>query len=250
MRIFISYRRDDTEGYAGWLAELLRALPGGTVDDVFLDVDDIAPGKNFVHDMLDAVKNADVLLLLIGPRWWRKSLLGANDAVRLELEVALAEAVPVQILLLDGAARPAPTALPASLSRMEAFPALAIAESEFAHKAVVLTMQMARALPRRSSRAVARAGRLQVRHIDEGHFSRGDTMKIAVDGRDIGHVITGGRVHRFDVTPGHHRFQIVRGLVRSNPLDIDVLPGGVTGVRFRWSGWASRIVCELDAAED
>jgi hypothetical protein len=46
LRIFISYRRDDTAGYAGWLAERL-----GNRHRVFIDVDSIGIGADFVPEI-------------------------------------------------------------------------------------------------------------------------------------------------------------------------------------------------------
>lgn len=65
--IFISYRRQDAGADAGRLYDRLSAYFGG--DHVFMDVDDIELGQNFVHVLEDTLEHCDVLLVLIGRRW-------------------------------------------------------------------------------------------------------------------------------------------------------------------------------------
>lgn len=72
-KIFLSYRRDDSAGYAGRIAEQLHQTFGD--DRVFRDLEDIHPGDDFVEQIERSVGGCDVLVALIGPRW-----LGAADA--------------------------------------------------------------------------------------------------------------------------------------------------------------------------
>ena len=44
-KIFISYRREDSQAYAGRLSDLLTTHLGDSV--VFMDVDGISPGEDF-----------------------------------------------------------------------------------------------------------------------------------------------------------------------------------------------------------
>ncbi len=46
MEVFISYRREDSSGHAGWLREGLAERLGR--DRVFMDIDTIEPGVDFV----------------------------------------------------------------------------------------------------------------------------------------------------------------------------------------------------------
>ena len=67
VRIFISYRRDETEYPAGWLFNRLTDhFPEG---QVFKDIDSIAPGDVFLEVITEAVGSCDVLLALIGSEW-------------------------------------------------------------------------------------------------------------------------------------------------------------------------------------
>ena len=71
--IFISYRREDSEGHAGRLFEdLVERFGKGSV---FIDVTGIEPGRDF-RKVIDAkVASCGVLLAVIGNRW-----LEAKDA--------------------------------------------------------------------------------------------------------------------------------------------------------------------------
>ena len=65
--IFISYRREDSAGYAGRLCESLERRLGR--QQVFRDVDAIGPGQDFV-DAIDArLRECRALLVLIGREW-------------------------------------------------------------------------------------------------------------------------------------------------------------------------------------
>jgi WD40 repeat protein len=66
-RIFISYRRDDTGGYAGRLYD--RLVDHFGQEHVFMDIDTIEPGLDFVEVIEHAVGQCDVLLALIGRQW-------------------------------------------------------------------------------------------------------------------------------------------------------------------------------------
>ena len=62
--IFICYRRDDASTYAGRLYEHLSARFGA--ERVFIDVDTIKPGDDFVQVLEDKVGSCDALIAIIG----------------------------------------------------------------------------------------------------------------------------------------------------------------------------------------
>ena len=66
-RIFLSYRRDDSAGFAGRLADAMEAEFGA--GSVFRDVDDIRPGEDFIHAIETHLQQVGVVLVMIGPRW-------------------------------------------------------------------------------------------------------------------------------------------------------------------------------------
>lgn len=122
-RIFISYRRDDSAGHAGRVFDRLRAEFGQDV--LFMDVDAIPLGSNFVKVLRDEVARCSVFLAIIGPRWLdaldedgARRLDNPDDFVRVEIAAALARDIPVIPILLEGAKVPRASALPADLREL------------------------------------------------------------------------------------------------------------------------------------
>jgi TIR domain len=66
-RIFINYRRDDSIGTAGRLHDRLAQAFGRK--NIFMDVDHIPPGVDFVNHLNAQVAACDVFLAVIGPNW-------------------------------------------------------------------------------------------------------------------------------------------------------------------------------------
>jgi hypothetical protein len=118
--IFISYRRDDTEGEAGRLFDdLVRSFGENSV---FMDVSGINPGVDFRKAIDDNVATCGVLLAMIGPQWasirstaGERRLDDPNDFVRLEIASALARKIAVIPVLVHDARMPRPEDLPEDL---------------------------------------------------------------------------------------------------------------------------------------
>ncbi len=118
--IFISYRRDDSEGEAGRLFDDLTRAFGQ--DCVFMDVAGIHPGIDFRKAIEDHVSSCGVLLAMIGPSWanitdssGQRRLDSPNDFVRIEVAAALARNIPVIPVLVHEARVPRPEQLPDNL---------------------------------------------------------------------------------------------------------------------------------------
>lgn len=118
--IFISYRRDDSAGYAGRLYDRLVAHFGA--ERVFMDVEGIEPGTDFVEAIEKAVGSCRVLIVLIGDEWasvtdaaGRRRLDDPNDFIRLETSAALKRGIRVVPVLVDGTTMPRPESLPEDL---------------------------------------------------------------------------------------------------------------------------------------
>jgi tetratricopeptide (TPR) repeat protein len=110
-RIFISYRREDAAGDAGRLADHLHRRFGK--NQVFLDIDTIDPGTDFVHVLHASLQETAAVLVVIGPRWTSvrdaggiRRLDSEKDFVRLEVEEALGRSIPVVPVLVQGATMP------------------------------------------------------------------------------------------------------------------------------------------------
>lgn len=111
-KIFISYRRDDSQYQADRIrGALTRILPKR---DVFIDIDNIPTGVDFVDHVDKQIAQCDVLLALIGPGWIANAQRLANpkDFVRIEIASALKRGITVVPVLLDGATMPREDQLP------------------------------------------------------------------------------------------------------------------------------------------
>ena len=136
-RIFLSYRRDDAAGHAGRLHDAL--LEHFRREQIFMDIDAIEPGLDFVETIERALSRCDVLLVLIGPRWLggqgaagRTRLDDPHDFVRLEVQAALGRpelrVIPV---LIQGAAMPSTAALPVGLQTLARRNALEVSDTRW-----------------------------------------------------------------------------------------------------------------------
>jgi TIR domain/DnaJ C terminal domain len=120
--IFISYRRADSEHAAGRLADALIREFGR--DQVFMDVDAIEPGVDFVERIQQALAQCRVMLVVIGDEWLtatdskgRRRLDIPDDHVRIEVATALKRRdVRVIPLLVARAEPPGSADLPEDLA--------------------------------------------------------------------------------------------------------------------------------------
>lgn len=127
--IFLSYRRDDSGGHVGRLYDALSARFGS--QRLFVDIDHINAGQDFVQVVDEAVARCAVLLVVIGKRWAGSGRIGKRridnpgDFVRLEVAGGLRrQGLRVIPVLVGGATMPGPTELPddiKDLARRNAF---------------------------------------------------------------------------------------------------------------------------------
>ena len=122
-KVFISYRRGDSAGYAGRVRDRLERDLGR--DLLFMDVDAIPLGTNFSKVLHEEVAKCGVLLAVIGPNWpdardehGNRRLDDPNDFVRIEISAALQRNIPVIPILLDGATIPKANQLPEDLKEL------------------------------------------------------------------------------------------------------------------------------------
>jgi hypothetical protein len=119
-KVFISYRRQDAKAVATLIYRSLREVFGSAA--VFMDVHGIPLGADFHKYLTEQVLNARVVLALIADRWLtatdeagHRRLDNPDDFVRIEIEAALDNEVPVVPLYVDGARPLTAETLPASL---------------------------------------------------------------------------------------------------------------------------------------
>jgi len=122
--IFISYRREDTSGFARSLYQSLENHFGA--GQVFMDVEGIELGLDFVEALDKSLANCQVLLVMIGKDWaicqddaGNRRLDDPNDFVRMEVASALQRSdvrvIPVRV---RGAAMPRTDELPEDLQAL------------------------------------------------------------------------------------------------------------------------------------
>jgi hypothetical protein len=123
VKVFISYRRDDSAGHAGRVHDRLEREFGRGV--LFMDVDAIPLGVNFIKVLREEVAKCDVLLALIGPNWLdvrdeegKRRLDNPTDFLRIEIATALQRDIPVIPILLDRATMPKADQLPKDLEEL------------------------------------------------------------------------------------------------------------------------------------
>jgi hypothetical protein len=122
--VFISYRREDSTGYAGRLHEELEQRLGAS--EVFRDVDTLRPGQDFVEAIEHRLQNCGTLVALIGRTWLTatdesgaRRIDQPGDYVAMEIGEALSRRdVLVVPVLVGGAVMPTPQQLPERLKNL------------------------------------------------------------------------------------------------------------------------------------
>ena len=110
-------------GFAGRLYDRLASRFGE--NQIFMDVDSIALGRDFRHVLHERLESCDIMLALIGPGWLdaqdaagNRRLESATDLVRQEIAAALKRNIPVTPVLLQGAQMPPPERLPEDIREL------------------------------------------------------------------------------------------------------------------------------------
>jgi len=116
---------------------------------IFLDVDGIEPGEDFVDKLEAQVEACDVMLCVIGQGWLKAldRLAQPTDYVRIEIASALAKGKKIVPLLLDAAQLPPADALPAELRRLTRRQAAWLRHDHFKSDLQALVPILEKALP-------------------------------------------------------------------------------------------------------
>ncbi|GEM_PF-1561609 len=132
MRIFISYRRADSQTITDRIYERLAATFGK--ENVFQDVFDIEYGQDFRRVLKEQVGSCDILLVVIGKQWLtvkeidpatgqetdQPRLFNPDDSVRIEVETGLSRENDTLVIpvLVNDAGMPLAARLPDSLKAL------------------------------------------------------------------------------------------------------------------------------------
>jgi hypothetical protein len=150
-QIFISYRREDSKAWAGRLSDHLgNRFPSYRI---FMDVDSIEPGEDFVKAIEKTVGACDVLIAVIGKGWLTASnqegqrrLDNSEDLVRTEIATALKRDIRVIPVLVDGATMPHSGDLPDDLKVLARRNALQLSHDRFRSDSALLEAAVERIL--------------------------------------------------------------------------------------------------------
>ena len=135
-KIFINYRRGDDPGFAqALLGQLEQTFPR---EQIFIDIDNIAPGLDFVKVLEEQVALCDVLLVMIGRGWidatdaaGRRRLLNQDDFVRIEISSAFRQNKRVIPILVNEARMPTADELPEPLEQLARCNAVRLTHERF-----------------------------------------------------------------------------------------------------------------------
>jgi hypothetical protein len=142
-KIFINYRRADSSGTAGRLHDRLAQAFGRK--NLFMDVDQIPAGADFVEYLNSQLAACDVFLAVIGPNWLDaknhaggRRLHDPGDLVATEISAALARNIRIIPVLIDGARMPDASELPEPLKPLVRRHAIALHHDHFGRDAEAL----------------------------------------------------------------------------------------------------------------
>ena len=135
-KIFLSYRREDTAGFAGRIYDRLeQSFPA---ESLFMDVaGGIGAGQDFVRVIEEQVRVCDAMLVLIGPNWLTirddngPRLENPEDFVRIEVESALRLGKRVIPVLVQKTEMPRANALPEPLKPLARRNAVGLTHERF-----------------------------------------------------------------------------------------------------------------------
>jgi hypothetical protein len=115
-RLFLCYRREDTQDAAGRLHDRLIGAYGS--GRVFMDIDSVPLGADFVEHVTTQIARCSAVVVMIGKRWLtikdrkRRRLDYEDDLVRAEVRAALQKSIPVIPIVVQNASMPRADDLP------------------------------------------------------------------------------------------------------------------------------------------
>jgi Protein of unknown function (DUF1566)/TIR domain len=187
--IFISYRRQDSDAYAGRLYDRLSTRFGKA--RIFMDID-MDLGLDFVKEIRQRVGSCEALIAVIGRSWLdvkddegRRRLDDPKDWVRLEIAAALERDIPVIPALVGGAKMPGTSDLPRVLSRLTRRQAIEISHTGFHPDVDRLIQGLERILPSKKTKSKKPGTRRRTADADSEATSTRTTVKLSKPSRKV-----------------------------------------------------------------
>lgn len=136
MKIFLSYRRQDSEWVTLTLYnELRQQLKDASI---FKDFNTIKPSEDFTKAIDDNLKSCDLLIVVIGKQWLtcedsegNQRIFKDDDFVRMEIANALKNNKKVIPVLVDGAIMPSNDQLPNDLKELHKKQSVTLSNTNF-----------------------------------------------------------------------------------------------------------------------
>jgi len=205
--IFVSYRREDSAGHAGRLFDRLVEHFGR--GRIFMDIDTIEPGEDFVTVIENAVSSCDVLIAVIGRSWLSPNGSGRldrpTDFVRLEIATALRREIRVIPVLVQRASLPKPQELPEDLVNLTRRNAVELTDLRWQTDVEQLISVMERVLAKRAEPEQP----AEATHFDEQQRYQEAEEKRRVAEREPATLLTTGTV---SVAKKHSHLILIAGV--------------------------------------
>jgi hypothetical protein len=135
-KIFLCYRREDTQGFARGIYQSLAGRYGH--EQVFRDIDSTPAGVRYATWIESRVGQCNVMVALIGDAWLstkdgagRRRLDSPRDWVRQEIEAALARDISIVPVRIQGARMPSEEDLPPSIADLAGFQSAEVTDSRW-----------------------------------------------------------------------------------------------------------------------
>jgi hypothetical protein len=136
-KMFLCYRREDTQGFARGIYESLAGKYGH--ERVFRDIDSTPAGVRYSTWIESRVSQCSVMIVLIGNAWLtakdpagQRRLDLPKDWVRQEIEAALRRSLPIIPVRVQGAPMPSEDELPPSIADLSGFQSAEVTDSRWA----------------------------------------------------------------------------------------------------------------------
>ena len=135
-KVFLCYRREDTQGFARGIYQTLAGKYGH--EQVFRDIDSTPAGVRFSAWIESRVGQCSVMIVLIGDAWLttkdqqgQRRLDSPKDWVRQEIEAALRRDIPIIPVCVQGAPMPSEDELLPSMAALAGFQSAEITDSRW-----------------------------------------------------------------------------------------------------------------------
>jgi TIR domain len=135
-KIFLCYRREDTQGFVRGIYGNLAEKYGH--EQVFRDIDSIPAGVRWSAWIESRVSQCSIMIVLIGNTWLsakdnagKRRLDSPKDWVRQEIKTALTRGIPIIPVRVQGAPMPSEEDLPPSIADLTAFQSAEVTDSRW-----------------------------------------------------------------------------------------------------------------------